>query len=207
MLHHHPVLLGGELAGLLEDVIGRPDLPDVVEERSPVEIAPRHRVEVELVTDENGGGVHALRMPARVRILGVHGGDETAHGRLEDTARLLGDRIESGAGVRERERALDQGVEARDATRGDDGEEAPAGDDAEGLPVRTEMRVAGRELGLHLGVAAHVHGRGLAATAEAGGGGRDMEARRMGDPPEETGAGAFGRAAQHLVDRIGGRGG
>ena len=87
-------LLVGELAGLVDDLVGDADLADVVQQRGELEVAPVARVEPEGVADGQGERDDAVAVLAAG--VGVVGLEQVAH-----------EQRGAAVGVRERERLVD----------------------------------------------------------------------------------------------------
>ena len=132
-------LLVGELARLVDDLVGHADLADVVQQRGELEVAPVARVEAEGVADRERERDDAVAVLAAG--VGVVGLEQVAHQQRG-----------AAVGVRERERVVDaraplareEGEQAHERQHERDGERlalaGDAGEDAHRARARRRRR-------------------------------------------------------------------
>ena len=86
---HHFELVIAQRTGLAKDAVVDADLADVVQQRADAEIAHLLLAQAEVFSDADRIARHPFRMAARVRVLGVDGRGQHAHGIDEEEVVLM----------------------------------------------------------------------------------------------------------------------
>ncbi len=102
-------LLGGQLAGLAQEMVGNADLADVVEKTGELNGAPQVGIETKLAGEEDGIAGHVLRVALGVSVLGVDRDDQP----LQDVEAARRDLLLLGAHRRDADGVATAGLAPR----------------------------------------------------------------------------------------------